>query len=86
MDDLIKDIKQLIIDTLKPEDLTPEQIEDDHIIFGDGLGFDSIDALELGVALSKKYNIVLKQDSESLHEHFASPRAIAKFVSASRSS
>jgi acyl carrier protein len=86
VDDLIKDIKELIVDTLKPEDLTPEQIEDDQIIFGEGLGFDSIDALELGVALSKKYNIVLKQDSESLHEHFATPRAIAEFVITTRDS
>lgn len=51
MDSLINDIKQMIIDTLNLEDLSPDDIETDAALFGDGLGLDSIDALELGLAV-----------------------------------
>ena len=47
MDSLINDIKQMIIDTLNLEDLSPDDIETDAALFGDGLGLDSIDALNL---------------------------------------
>lgn len=86
MDDLVQEVKQFIIDTLDLEDVTVTDIEDDQTIFGEGLGLDSIDALELGVALSKKYNISIQQESEELHQHFSSPRAIAQFISDSQES
>ncbi len=54
-DDLVLELKKLIIATLKLEDVTPEDIEDDGQLFGTGLGLDSIDALELVVALEKTY-------------------------------
>ena len=64
MDDLKKEIKEVIISSLQLEDIKPENIVDSEPLFGEGLGLDSIDALELGVALKKKFgikfNILLK--------------------------
>jgi len=62
-EDLVLELKKLIIDTLKLEDITPADIEDDGPLFGDGLGLDSIDALELVVALEKTYRVFIP-DSE----------------------
>ncbi|OXE23720.1 acyl carrier protein, partial [Vibrio parahaemolyticus] len=59
MEQLHNDIKQLIINALNLEDLTVDDIETDAPLFGDGLGLDSIDALELGLAIKKQYNIVI---------------------------
>ena len=75
------DIKCLIIEALGLEDTTPDDIGDDSPLFGDdGLGLDSIDALELGVALSKKYKIKLDSNSEKNREHFRSVTSLAKLV------
>lgn len=77
------DIKHLIIDALDLEDTTPEDIDDDAPLFGDeGLGLDSIDALELGVALRKKYHLQLEANDESNRENFRSVSNLAKFVQA----
>lgn len=73
-------IKQLIIDSLNLEDITPDDIDSDAPLFGDGLGLDSIDALELGVAIKKKFNIALTDDSEENREHFASVNALVALV------
>tara|TARA_R110000868_G_scaffold33587_5_gene121801 strand:- start:37628 stop:37912 length:285 start_codon:yes stop_codon:yes gene_type:complete len=73
-------IKQLIIDTLNLEDISPDEIESDAPLFGDGLGLDSIDALELGVAIKKQFNIALTDDSEENRQHFASVSALVKLV------
>ena len=57
MDDLRQSIKVLIIESLNLEDITPADIDDDAPLFGtDGLGLDSVDALELGLALQKKFS------------------------------
>lgn len=63
---LEQEVKQLIIDSLNLEDLTVDDIETDIHLFGDGLGLDSIDALELGLALKKKYNITISPESEDM--------------------
>ena len=65
------ELKQMIIDTLELEDITPIDISSDEPLFNDGLGLDSIDALELGVALQKKYGIKLEAESEDTKQHFA---------------
>jgi len=78
---LHNEIKQLIIDALNLEDLTIEDIETEAPLFGDGLGLDSIDALELGLAIKKKYNIVIDADDSSTREHFASVSSLAKYIS-----
>ena len=79
---LEQDIKELIIDVLQLEDVRPEDIDPAAPLFVDGLGLDSIDALELGVALQKRYGIVLSADSEETRRHFASVRALAALVEA----
>ncbi|WP_193163599.1 phosphopantetheine-binding protein [Microbulbifer hainanensis] len=84
MSELVEEIKTLIIDVLNLEDITPEEIQADEALFGEGLGLDSIDALELGLALQKKYNISIDAESETTKTHFASVSNLAKFVADSR--
>lgn len=81
---LEQEVKQLIIDALQLEDMSPADIDTDAPLFVEGLGLDSIDALELGVALQKRYGISLSADSEDTRRHFASVRALAALVEHSR--
>ncbi|MBV5268838.1 MAG: acyl carrier protein [Afipia sp.] len=80
MDELKRDIKALIIDALKLEDIKPEDIDSQEMLFGTGLGLDSIDALELGVALRKRYGLKIETISEEVKAHFANVRSLAAFV------
>ena len=80
MPDLTLDIKQLIIDCLDLEDITPADIDSDAPLFVDGLGLDSIDALELGLHIQKKYQIKLDSSSEDTRRHFASVNALKAFI------
>ncbi|CAI2483082.1 phosphopantetheine-binding protein [Serratia proteamaculans] len=82
---LSTEIKQLIIDMLNLEGMTPEEIDAEAPLFGDGLGLDSIDALELGLALKNRYGVVLSAESQDMRQHFYSVETLAKFVSAQRS-
>lgn len=84
MDELKQEIKELIISSLELEDVKPENIKDDAPIFGTGLGLDSIDALELGVAIKKKFGVKLSAENEDSKNHFASVNALAEFISANR--
>ena len=81
---LEQEVKELIIDVLQLEDISPKDIDTDAPLFVEGLGLDSIDALELGVALQKKYGISLSADSEDTRRHFASVRALAAMIEANR--
>ncbi|GAB5991571.1 phosphopantetheine-binding protein [Aeromonas enteropelogenes] len=81
---LTEEIKQLIIDSLNLEGMTPADIDADAPLFNDGLGLDSIDALELGLALKGRYGIVLSADDENTRRHFASVTALAALVAAQR--
>jgi acyl carrier protein len=83
MQELERELKQLLIEALNLEDLSVEQIDSEAPLFGDGLGLDSIDALELGVAIRKKYNVQMDADSETTREHFASIANLARFITAS---
>lgn len=85
MDVLHNEIKQLIIDALNLEDMTIEDIETEAPLFGDGLGLDSIDALELGLAIKKKYNIVIDADDSNTRQHFASVANLANYISSQTS-
>jgi acyl carrier protein len=84
MDALQKEIKELLISALQLEDLSPDDIDTDKPLFVDGLGLDSIDALELGLALQKRYGVSMTSDSAETRRHFASIRALAEFVAAHR--
>ena len=80
MTELTKEIKCLIIETLYLEDITPDEIEDNAPLFVEGLELDSIDALEIGVALQKKYQIKLNPKDEDLKKHFYSVQTIANYI------
>ena len=74
------ELKHLIVETLMLEDVKPADINSEEALFNDGLGLDSIDALELGMAISKTYEIKMSQDPEENSQHFANVRNLAKFV------
>ncbi|TDS95551.1 acyl carrier protein [Rahnella sp. BIGb0236] len=80
MDSLSNDIKTLIIATLNLEGMTPDEIDTQAPLFGDGLGLDSIDALELGLALKKQYGVILSAESQEMREHFYSVESLARFI------
>ena len=82
MDSLETEIKQLIINALDLEDIAPADIDTTAPLFGEGLGLDSIDALELGVAIKKKYGITFSAEDKENRKHFASVEALAAFVRA----
>ncbi|MDR1587408.1 MAG: phosphopantetheine-binding protein [Treponema sp.] len=82
MDDLKRQIKELIISALELEDIKPENIKDEDPLFGAGLGLDSIDALELGVALKKKFGVKFSAESADSKKHFASVDALAAYITA----
>ena len=84
MDELEREIKSLIVDSLDLEGVSPEEIDSSAPLFGTGLGLDSIDALELGVAMKKKYNISFSSEDKENRKHFASVRALAEYVAARR--
>ena len=84
MQSLELEIKQLVIDSLNLEDVTPDDIDPEAALFVDGLGLDSIDALELGLVLQKRYGVSRAAEAEETRRHFASVRALASFVAASR--
>lgn len=75
------EIKKLIISALDLEDITVEDINSDEPLFVEGLGLDSIDALELGMALRRKYNISFKTDKEENAKHFKSVSTLADYIS-----
>lgn len=85
MENLESEIKALIVETLKLEEIAPVDIDSDEPLFIEGLGLDSIDALELGVALRKKYGIKIESISDEIKSHFANVRSLARFVEARRS-
>jgi len=82
MSDLHTALKQMIIETLDLEDIEVDEIENDAPLFVEGLGLDSIDALEIGLALQKRYNIKLNSESEETKQHFSSINALAALVEA----
>ncbi|WP_288380084.1 phosphopantetheine-binding protein [uncultured Massilia sp.] len=81
---LEQEVKTLIIDVLQLEDLTPDDIDSEAPLFVEGLGLDSIDALEIGVALQKRYGITLSAESQETRRHFASVRALAAMIETNR--
>ncbi|MBP3779093.1 MAG: acyl carrier protein [Prevotella sp.] len=83
MEALITELKKHIIEVLNLEDLQPEDIDNDAPLFGEGLGLDSIDALELIVMMEKVYGIRVKDPSAG-KEIFKSVNTMAAFIEANR--
>ena len=83
MEQLILELKEQLIDVLNLEEMTPDDIDTDAPLFGNGLGLDSIDALEIIVLLEKKYGIKLANAAEG-KAIFTSVRSIADYVSKNR--
>lgn len=80
-----RELAELMIDALGIEDTPAEAIDPDAPLFGDGLGLDSIDALELALAISKRYGFQLRSDDEENRRIFASLRALSAHVEQHRS-
>ncbi|MCB1554429.1 MAG: acyl carrier protein [Xanthomonadales bacterium] len=79
------ELAQLLVESLNLEDVEPAGIDPEQPLFGDGLGLDSIDALELALAISKRYGFQLRSDNEDNRKIFGSLRALAAHVEQHRS-
>ncbi len=79
-DKLELELKKLIVNALKLEDLAPEEIDSEEPLFGTRLGLDSIDALELGMALRNVYNLKIESVTEEVKQHFMNVRSLAQFI------
>lgn len=79
-DDIEVRIKRLIVDALMLEDVTPEQIETDAPLFVEGLGLDSIDALELALAIHKEFGVKTSADDQRNREYFHSVASLKEFI------
>jgi acyl carrier protein len=82
---LIDELRILLIDGLRLEDIAPDDISAEAPLFGSGLGLDSIDALEIGVMLDRAYGVKITSNDERNPQIFASLQALAEFVAANRS-
>ncbi len=86
MEELKNEIKQLIISSLELDGVTPEDIGDDEPLFGEGLSLDSVDALELGIAIKKKYGVAFKSGSGANNEYFRSVNTLASYIADAKES
>jgi len=85
MSDFEREIKQLIVDALMLEDVTADEIDTDAPLFGEGLALDSIDALELALAIDNQFGVKIKADDANARPVFRSVRSLAAHVAAHRS-
>ena len=77
--DIRQRLKQVIIEDLNLEEITPEQIRDDEVLFGEGIGLDSLDAVELVVVVKRHFGVEIKDMTEG-RAAFASIGSLAKFI------
>lgn len=77
------ELAELLVSSLNLENVKAVDIDPEAALFGSGLGLDSIDALELGLAIHRRYGIAMG-DSEEVRQHFASVRSLAAFVAGAR--
>jgi len=81
---LENEMAQLLVESLNLEDISAAEIEPDAPLFGDGLGLDSIDALEIALAISQKYEVQMQAEEEQTREAFATLRSLTAFVEKNR--
>lgn len=84
MSGLEREVAELIVDSLNLEDVSVEEIDPEQPLFRDGLGLDSIDALELALAISKRYGFQLKSDDSQNQQIFASLRTLTQHIEQNR--
>ncbi|MGR9044830.1 MAG: phosphopantetheine-binding protein [Gammaproteobacteria bacterium] len=84
MSNLENELKHLIIESLDLEDISVDQIDSREALFNEGLGLDSIDALEMGLAIRKKYNVRIDAEKDDVAKIFASVAALAEFIESER--
>ncbi|MBQ3683662.1 MAG: acyl carrier protein [Succinimonas sp.] len=82
-EDLTLKIKEMIISSLNLEDIAPEDIDTEAPLFNEGLGLDSIDALELGLAIKNTFGVTINPESEDVKKHFYSVKTLKDFIEAS---
>ena len=82
--ELVAELKTLLIEGLHLEDMSAEEIVPDEPLFGEGLGLDSIDALEIAVLLDRKYGVKITSEDDRNQEIFASLNSLAEFVADNR--
>jgi acyl carrier protein len=75
-----KELAELIVESLNLEDVSADEILPEDPLFGDGLGLDSIDALELALAITQKYSIQLKADDKDMQEAFGTLRSLNEYI------
>ena len=75
-----KELAELIVESLNLEDTKADEIEPEEPLFGEGLGLDSIDALELALAITQKYSIQLKADDENMQQAFGTLRSLNQYI------
>jgi acyl carrier protein len=83
-EDVKQDVKRLIVEALMLEDVVPEQIVDDAPLFGEGLGLDSIDALELAIAIDKRFGVKIEAEDERNREIFRSVVSLTEHIAANK--
>lgn len=74
------ELAKLLVETLNLEDVDPGDIEPEEPLFNEGLGLDSIDALELALAITQKYSIQLKADDENMQHAFGTLRTLSAYI------
>ena len=85
LESLEAELKALIIEALVLEDMAPADLPREEPLFGDGVGLDSLDALEIALALEEKYGITVDDDDEATKRRFATIASLAEFVCEARS-
>ena len=80
--ELEDEIRQVILSSVEVDGLTAADLPSDAALFGDGVGLDSIDALEIGAALRKKYQVKFKANSDENRVHFRTIASLADFIAA----
>ncbi len=83
-DDLETQIKHLIVEALLLDDVRPEDIDSEGALFGDGLGLDSIDALELSMAIDRRFGVRITADDDEVRRIYGSVRSLARHIAERR--
>lgn len=81
---LESEIAEILVEALDLEEVSADEIDPEEVLFGEGLGLDSIDALEIALAISQRYGVQMKAEDEQTREAFANIRSLAKFIADAR--